>query len=102
MDCHGETTVDLCSESGCVDSTITFDDSDRGTHSPSHRMFKVHRFIFETEIRNIEYYAGITSSRAQGVLSELKEEGKPMPECIRCEVIISLPCWRCVDCPGES
>jgi hypothetical protein len=101
MDCHSdETTTDLCSEQECVDSTATFDDG-RKTHFPHHSMFKVHRTLFDRDTGKIENTAKDALNSARGTISELKEEGKPMPECIHCKKVISLPSWCCVECTGE-
>ena len=103
MDCHSETeTLDLCSELDCVNSTVTFrTPDDLKTHSPNHGMFKVHRIIFDRDMGRVENNAKDALTSARGTLSRLKEEGKPMPECVRCKITISLPCWCCVDCTGE-
>ena len=102
MDCRGgSTTVDLCSEPECIDSTIRFKDTNRKTHTPNHGMFKVHRIIFDRDMGRIERTAKDTLDSARGTLSELEEEEKPMPECVHCKTTISLPCWCCVDCTGE-
>ena len=103
MDCHSETTtVDLCSEPDCVNSTVMLETRAAGlkTHLPSHRMFKIHRIIFARDIGKIEGTAKDTLNSARGTLSGLKE-GEPMPECIHCKTRISLPCWCCTDCTGE-
>jgi len=103
MDCHSETTtVDLCSESECVNSTITFEDDGRRAHLPSHGMFKAYRILFDRDMALVENDAKSALESARGILSELKEEGKPMPECVHCKVTLSLPCWFCVECTGEG
>lgn len=102
MDCHSQrTTVDLCSEPDCVGSTVKFKAADRKAHLPNHGMFKVHRIIFDRDVGRIENTAKDALTSVQGTISELKEEGKPMPECIHCKTTISLPGWCCVDCTGE-
>lgn len=103
MDCHSATTtVDLCSELECTNSTVTFKATDRKSHLPSHGMFKVHRIIFDRDMGRIERNARDALNSIQGTLSELKEAEKPMPECVQCKNTISLPCWGCVDCTGEK
>jgi hypothetical protein len=103
MDCHSaSTTVDLCSELECIDSTVTFKSTDRKTHLPNHGMFKVHRIIFDRDMGKIEKTAKSALDTAQETLSELKEAEKPMPGCAGCKTTISLPCWCCVDCTGEE
>lgn len=103
MDCHSEsTTVDLCSEPECIASTVTFKGTDRKTHRPNHGMFKVHRIIFDRDMGRIEKTAKDALDAARGTLSELKEEGNPMPGCVHCGATMSLPCWCCVDCTGKQ
>jgi len=102
MDCHSDkTTVDLCSEPECVNSTIKFKEADRKTHLPSHGMFKVYRVLFNRDTAMVENAAKRALESAQVTLSGLKEEGKPMPACVHCGVTILLPCWFCVECTGE-
>jgi hypothetical protein len=103
MDCHSaRTTVDLCSEPECVNSTVTFKATDRKTHLPNHGMFKVHRIIFDRDTGRIEKTAKDALDAARGTLSELKEAESPMPGCFHCKTTISLPCWSCVDCTGKG
>ena len=102
MDCHSQrTTVDLCSGPDCVGSTVKFKATDRKAHLPNHGMFKVHRIIFDRDVGRIENTAKDALTSVRGTISELKEEGKPMPECVHCKTTISLPGWCCVDCTGE-
>ena len=99
MDCRSEdTTVDLCSEPECINST--FEGADRKMHTPSHRMFKIYRIIFDRDLGRVEETAKNALDSARGTLSEF-EGMKPMPECVHCNTTISLPCWYCVDCTGE-
>ena len=101
MDCHSErTTVDLCSKPDCVNSTVTFESTDRKKHLPNHGMFKVHRIIFDRDTGRIEDAAKDALTSARGTLSE-PNDGEPMPECVHCKTAVSLPCWCCVDCTGE-
>ena len=104
MDCHSEkTTVDLCSELDCVNSTVKLEAPDGlKMHLPSHGMFKIHRIVFDRDMGRIEGTAKDALNSTRGTLSELKEEGKPMPKCTHCKTTISLPCWCCVDCTGEN
>ena len=102
MDCDGgKTTLDLCSELECVNSTVTSKAANTKAHTPNHGMFKVHRIIFDRDIGRIEKTAKDALNAARRTLSELKEGKEPMPGCVRCKTIISLPCWCCVDCTGE-
>lgn len=102
MDCHSErTTVDLCSEPECIDSTVMFKAADRKTHLPNHGMFKVHRIIFDRDVGRIEKTAKDALTSARGTLSELVEQEKPMPECVHCKTAILLPCWYCAECTGQ-
>lgn len=93
--------MDLCSELECVNATITFQEPDRKPHLPSHRMFKVYRTIFDTEIAKIAVTVTIGLAYANATLSGLVEEGKLMPECGHCKTAVTLPCWRCMNCSGE-
>jgi len=101
-DCRNDTTtVDLCSEPECINSTVTFEEAGRKTHLPSHGMFKVHRMIFDRDTARLENLARDALDSARGTVSQLKREGKPMPECAHCKTEVSLPCWCCVECTGE-
>ena len=92
MGCHSDTTtVDLCSESECVNSTITSKEGGRRTHLPSHGMFKFYRILFDRDMVLVGDGAEGALESAQDTLSELKEEGKPTPECVHCKVMLSLP-----------
>ena len=102
MDCHSERkTLDLCSEPHCVNSTIPFEPADGKKHLPNHGMFKVHRMIFDRDMKRIEDDAKYELASVRGTLSKLEKEGEPMPECMRCKTTVLLPCWCCVDCIGE-
>ena len=51
MDCHGESTVDLCSEPECLNSVVTLE-RHRGLmppHTPNHNVLKVHRILFNRD-----------------------------------------------------
>jgi hypothetical protein len=101
-DCRNEeTTVDLCSEPECINSTIAFEEADRKTHLPTHGMFKVHRLIFDRDMARVENLAKDALNSARGTVAQLKREEKPMLECVRCKTAVSLPCWCCVECTGE-
>jgi len=101
MDCRDETTtVDLCSEPECINSTIKFKAAHRKAHLPTHGMFKVHRLIFDRDVARIENFAKDTLKSARGTISQLKKEEKPMPECVCCRNAVPLPCWRCTECTG--
>ena len=100
MDCT-QPSVNLCSRSECVHSTITFEGADRKPHLPAHGMFKVHRFVFDRDMGRIERTARDTLKFARETVFQLKEERSPMPMCLRCKALVSLPCWCCVECTGE-
>jgi hypothetical protein len=100
MECT-KPTVNLCSRSECLRSTIRFEAADKKPHFPHHGMFKVYRFIFDRDIGRIERTARDTLNFARATISELEEEEDPMPLCLLCEVPVSLPCWCCVECTGE-
>ena len=102
MDCHNEfSTIDLCSEPECVNSTIKSKIAGIKPHTPNHGMFKIYRIIFDRDMGWIERNAKHWLDVARGIVSELEERKKPMPECIFCKTAISLPCWCCVGCTGE-
>lgn len=94
-------TVNLCSKSECVHSTVTFEAANKKPHLPNHAMFKVYRFIFYRDIGRIERTARDTLNYARETISKLTEEGDPMPLCLFCKTPVSLPCWCCVECTGE-
>ena len=99
MDCHSDTTtIDLCSEPDCINSTFKF--RDVKTHLPTHGMFKIHRIIFDRDMKRIEDAAKDALTSAQGTLSGHRR-GRPMPECAPCKTTVSFPCWFCVDCTSE-
>lgn len=100
MDCRNESTVDLCSDPECVNSTVKFKATDRKPHLPSHGMFKVYQTIFDRDLVRFKNTARDALDSALEVISELKDEGV-MPECVHCSAAVSLPCWRCVECQGE-
>ena len=64
-------------------------------------MLKVYRFIFDGDTGRIERTARDTLDFAHETISQLKEEGDPMPVCLLCGTPVPLPCWCCVECPGE-
>jgi len=103
MDCHDKSTVDLCPEPECLNSVITFEDrSDwKARHSPNHNMLKVHRILFNRDTVRAERNAKDALGAAREKLSDLKAKKKPMPQCIHCQNVVSLPCWHCVDCTSE-
>lgn len=94
-------TVNLCSRSECVRSTVTFETVDRKPHLPNHGMFKVYRFVFDRDMGKIERTARDTLAFARKTISQLKEEGDSMPNCMLCKTPVSLPCWCCVECTGK-
>lgn len=103
MDCHNDTTtVDLCSETECLNSVITLESrSDlKAPHTPNHNMLKVHRILFTRDIARTERNAKDALEAARETISEIKAK-KRMPKCIHCERPVSLPCWYCVDCTCE-
>ena len=102
IDCSNETrTVGLCSKQECVNSRVTFEDAGRKPHLPSHLMIKVHRYIFN---RDLEAFGSFMPrevlDKARKTLPRLKEEGEPLPGCIGCKAVVSMPCWCCLDCFG--
>jgi hypothetical protein len=100
MDClRGTTTVDLCSEPECVNRTVQ---ADGVSHLPNHGMFKVRRVVFSRDIAQERYYANNAINSARETIVQLKKEEKTMPKCVRCETPVSLPCWYCAECAGDS
>lgn len=100
MDCSDRETVDLCSETACINSTITFKEASRKPHSPNHGMFKVSRIIFDRDTARIEKAAKRTLNFAHDAISRLQEE-RCAPRCVNCRTAVSSPCWCCVECAGE-
>ena len=100
MDCHDKTTVDLCSKPKCIDSVLALKNRPdfKGPHTPNHNMLKVHRILFDRDMARAERNAKDALEAARQTLSELKLKKKPMPKCIHCQKVVSLPCWYCVDC----
>lgn len=101
MDCHNDTsTVDLCSELECLDSTVTLKIRPdlKAPHTPNHSMLKVHRTLFSRDTARTERNAKDALEAARETLSDLKAKRKPMPDCVHCRNVVSLPCWYCVDC----
>jgi len=103
MDCHDKTTVDFCSESECLNSVVTLESRPglKTPHTPNHNMLKVHRILFDRDTARTEKNAKEALEAARQTLSELKTKQKPMPQCIHCQKVISLPCWYCVDCTSK-
>jgi len=104
MDCHDKTTLDLCSEPECLNSVITLGVRPdlKTPHTPNHNMLKVHRILFDRDTARTERNAKDALEAARQTLSELKLKKKPMPKCIHCQNMVSLPCWYCVDCTSRS
>lgn len=104
MDCHGDSTLDLCSEPGCFNSVLTLEGRPdlKSPHTPNHNMVKVHRILFDRDTARTETNAKDALEVARKTLSELKLKKKPMPKCIHCQKVVSSPCWYCVDCTSGS
>ena len=102
MDCHGSNTLDLCSEPECLNSVVTVKrlPSLVAPHTPNHDMLKVHRILFGRDVARTEQNAKDALADARNTISDLKAKKKPMPGCISCRNVVSLPCWYCVDCTG--
>jgi hypothetical protein len=101
-DCRNEeTSVNLCSEPECINSTVTFEEADRQAHLPNHGMFKVHRMIFDRDTAIIGNLAQDALDSARESMSQNKKGRKSKPKCAHCKNTVSLPCWRCVECTGE-
>jgi hypothetical protein len=91
--------VDLCSEPECVNCTVKVDGA---SHLPNHGMFKVRRVVFSRDISRVGDDAKDAINSARGTITQLKKEEKTMPKCVRCETPVSLPCWYCAECAGDS
>jgi hypothetical protein len=103
MDCHGESTVDLCSEPECLNSVVTLERYRdlNAPHTPNHNVLKVHRILFNRDTAIAERNAKDALEAARQTLSDLEAKKEPMPQCVQCPNVVSLPCWYCVDCTGE-
>jgi hypothetical protein len=93
MDCHGKTTVDLCSEPECLNSVVTLESRPdlKAPHTPNHNMLKVHRILFSRDTARTERNAKDALEAARQTLSELKFKKKPMPKCIHCQKVYHYP-----------
>ena len=100
MDCRNDSTVDLCSEPECVNSTVTFEAADGKQHLPNHGMFKIYRTIFDRDMTRVENAAKDALESARDILLQLKEE-KAVPGCVHCRTAVSVLCWCCVECASE-
>ena len=100
MDCNDGTIKNLCSSPDCVNSTFPSQDPEKKDHLQNHMMFKVSRYIFLRDIPRTERDAWTTINSAHATISKLREEEKPMPGCVHCGIMVSLPCWCCVECSG--
>jgi len=103
MDCHDNTTVDLCSEPECLKSTVTLKNRKdlSAPHKPNHSMLKIHRILFSRDTGRAERNAKDALEAARETLSDLKAQKEPMPPCVHCKESVSQPCWYCVDCASE-
>ena len=103
MDCHCNETLDLCPEPECLDSVVAPKRLPGlvTPHTPNHDVLKVNRILFGRDTTITEQNAKDALVAARNTISDLMAEKKPMPGCICCRNVISLPCWYCVDCTGE-
>ena len=103
MDCHFNNTLDLCSKPECLDSVITPKRLPglEAPHTPNHDMLKVHRILFDKDMARTKKSARDALEVARGTISDLEAEEKPMPGCVCCRNVVSLPCWYCAECTGE-
>jgi len=103
MDCHDKTTVDICSEPECLASSVVLKKRKDLTtpHTPNHSVLKVHRILFSRDTGRAEKNAKDALGVARGVLSDLKAQKEPMPQCAHCKKTVSQPCWYCVDCTSK-
>ena len=99
MACSDKEIAVFCSDTECANFALTSGTDNRPQpHLPSHMVFKVSRFLFQRDIPCIEGPAKLVLNSGQRVISELRKEEKPMPDCMYCGITVSLPCWSCVDC----
>ena len=101
VDCFHKTSLDFCSEPECIGATIVFEAADRKPHFPNHKMFKIHRIVFERDLAMIERITNCALDFACNTILQLKGEGQEMPGCVGCGAAVSLPCWCCAECTGE-
>jgi len=103
MDCHSNDTLDLCSEPECLDSVITSKGRPdlEAPHTPNHDMLKAHQILFDRDTARTKKNARDALKAVRSTVSDLEAKGGPMPECICCQNVVSLPCWCCVDCAGK-
>lgn len=92
--CHGGTIKSFCSNPECLEFV-------EQPHLSNHRVFKISRIVFDRDLGMIETIAGLNLRSARAAISQLEEEGNPMPKCEHCEIAVTLPSWCCVDCLGE-
>ena len=103
MDCRFNGTLNLCSEPECLDSVVTVERRPGlgAPHGPNHDMLKVHSILFDRNMPFKERCAKYRLETAWNMISALEAEKKPMPKCLCCHNVVSLPCWCCIDCYGE-
>jgi len=103
MDCRFDNTLDLCSKPECLVSVITPKRRPglEAPHTPNHDMLKVHRILFDRDLARTKKNARDALEAARNTISDLEAEEMPMPRCVCCWKVVSLPCWYCVDCAGE-
>ena len=101
MDCRIGSTVNLCSETECINSTVI--SKGQKPHLPDHRMFKVHRYIFERDLPKIAAAANYALDGTHSAMSQLKSMGiSTLGGCSHCHTPLSLPHWRCVECENGT
>ena len=103
MDCHDNSTLDLCSEPECLDSVITPKRRSglEVPHTPDHDMLKVRYVLFGRDVARVERSAKEALEAARTTISDLKVKDQPSPGCAYCRNAVSLPCWYCAECTGE-
>lgn len=102
MDCHDESTLDLCAEPECLNSVITLEARPglKTPHTPNHNVLKVHRILFSRDTAKVEKDAEDALTIARETVLDLQAKEKPMPQCVHCQEEVTLPCWYCVGCTG--
>lgn len=114
MDCITTNAIfdpfDICNKSLCLSSEVTRADL-KNPHLPSHRMFKVRKFLLLRDLGRTWTEAKDTIERGDELLSEIlksyvkldrEDQAASQCRCRRCQNMLTLPCWFCIHCQGRS
>lgn len=111
LDCGSKNTLDFCDKPDCIGCTINTNDNITSPHLPTHGLVKLRASIIHSrEIGNVLRNAEAGIDHAEKIFQEQREEKdrsggtKTATDvtCLRCDRILSQPCWYCIDCPGTS